>query len=100
MANSSGKDNTAVLELRDLGGRIPAPWTALIEELRKTQPGTSRHNELEARLRVWLTFADLRARQLADKAATTQAASLNRATWVLAFATIVLIVATLVAAFR
>ncbi|TFV69281.1 hypothetical protein E4P40_22410 [Blastococcus sp. CT_GayMR20] len=99
MAEARNEDNSTVPELPDLGGTIPAPWRALVEELGQTNPGTPRHTELAAQLRVWLTFADLRARQLASKTATTQAKFLNRATWVLAFATIALIVATVVAAF-
>jgi len=42
-------------------------------------------------------FSDMRARQLEVQAARQQAAALNRATWVLALATMALILATIFA---
>lgn len=90
-------DSNQIPDLPDLGGPIPKPWGVLIDHLGEVEPGSSKRHELEARLQVWLLFSDMRARQLEVQAARQQAAALNRATWVLALATMALILATIFA---
>lgn len=91
-------------ELPDLGGRIPEAWERLISDVQHNDGRIMpRH---QARLEVWILFADLRSRQLQADAdernaerragvATRQAESLKVATWVLAAATVILALATI-----
>lgn len=89
--------------LPDLGGPLPAPFQALLNEY----SGSGSPQVVRARLDVWLMFAQLRTQQQlakdAERQATAradtaenQAKALNKATWVLAVATIVLAVSTVV----
>lgn len=100
---TSGTSEHADQVLPDLGGKIPQPWQDLIASVQHSDGRTMPTQQ--ARLQVWVLFAELRARQLQSAAderaasaraqtATDQAESLKRATWVLAVATIVLAIAT------
>ncbi|MGH2576489.1 MAG: hypothetical protein ACRDG9_01870, partial [Actinomycetota bacterium] len=93
-------------EIPDLSGPIPAAWNALIDTIGEVEPDSRARVRQEARLKTWVLFTDLRFRQIETqrmealaKAANKQATSLKRATWALAAFTLVLIVATIRAAY-
>jgi len=77
---------------------LPETWDGLIDDLGQVEPDSRRRQELEARLRVWCLFAELRANQVEAEATLAQATALKKATWVLAIATFILVIATIAAA--
>ncbi len=91
------------LDLTNLGGIMPAGWRGLLEKYGSS--GTPM--VVRAEIDIFMLLADLRVRhRLAEQAeaeasaraetAKQQATALNRATWVLAGATIALVLATVV----
>jgi len=83
----------------DLGGAIPAAWNEIIDHLGEVEHDSRRRQELEARLQVWILFADLRARQVQERVSLVQAKTITRATWALVAFTFLLAVATVAAGF-
>ena len=97
-----------------LGGPIPTAFASLIEAMGGPEPASRNAVKYDARLRVWILFTELRAKQLlaaealsqsraaaasADRhaqALTTATRRLVQATVILAAATVVLVIAALV----
>lgn len=100
-------DSEDVPELFGPDGKVPRLWLDLVSRIGEVDVDSRAGVQLQAQLRVWTLFADLRTRQILHSQAMQeqklQAASMHKqaraltvATWVLAFATVGLMVATVV----
>ena len=74
----SENDVPNVPGMPDLGGPISQPYEEIIESIGSPEAGSRKAAQYDARLRIWLVFTELRARQLMAKEEQERAKALAK----------------------